>query len=612
MKSLRIFMGWVCFCLFIISPLTLSAVQEGGEGQIAKLKESVVSFYVEGEDKVEIARGSGFMIGKELMVTNYHLISKAVKVEGLDYRGKKVKIDGIIAHDKNYDLALLKAKCKGPALKPAGFGGIKFGSELTAIGGNQAGELEVYEGKVINLAEFETGMSTAEPGFSAPDTLSGGPVFDENGQLVGILLFPDGPSKFMLPAEIIGKMATTGASVKFKNNQPVDYFSTYEGAWLAARLFTSLQSTSSKGVKYLQEVLKLKPDFLEAHLMLADVQVKQRSYSAAVGSYQKIIQINPELDSAYMGLGDVFMKMMKWSDAIAPLEKAVELNPENITAYQQIGKAYSEQRIFDKSTAAFEKYLELNPQMPGEVPAMLGAGYFELKQYDKAIASFNRALEITPQDESILEKLAQSYQESGDFENAEIAYTKLTQINPDNAKYFFSLMIRMYDTNGMPDKAAAVAERMIELDPNNADAYYNLGYMYVKQEKWQEAIPHFEKAIEVRPDFDYAFMNLGYCYNQLKQYSKAVEAYKKLTEMMADNSDAWLNLAVNYMSLKKWSLAVDPLQKVIDLRPDYANAYYNLAIAYLNLQRNAEARQLYLKLREIDVNLANRLRNYLR
>jgi len=607
----RTYVGIICACLLIFTPMTFSAVQEGVDAQIAKFKESVVSFVVEGEDKTEIARGTGFMIGKELMVTNYHLISKAAKIEGLDYKGKKVKIDGIVSHDSNFNLAVLKAKCKGLPLKPAGFASIKFGAELTAIGGNEAGELETYDGKVINMAEFDEGISTAEPGFSAPDTLSGGPVFDQDGNLVGIMLYPDGPSKFVLPSDLISRLSTAGAAVKFKKMQPEDYFSTYDGVWLAARLFSALQN-SNKATKYLQEVIKLKPDFLKANLMLAEVQVKQRSYSSAVSTFQKIIQTNPELDTAHKGLGDVYIKMMKWSDAIPPLEKAVQLNPENKDVYQSIGKAYQEQRIFDKAAAAYEKHLELYPQRPGEVPAMLGASYFELKQYDKAISAFKKALEITPQDESILEKLAQSYQESGDLENAEAAYTQLTQINPDNAKYFFSLMIRMYDTNGMPDKAAAVAEKMIEIDPNNADAYYNLGYMYVKQEKWQEAIPHFQKAIEVRPEFDYAYMNLGYCYNQIKQYSKAIAAYTKLTELMPDNSDAWLNLAVNFMSTKKWSSAVAPLQKVIDLRPDYANAYYNLAIAFLNLQRNAEARQLYLKLREIDVNLANRLRNYLR
>jgi Flp pilus assembly protein TadD len=66
------------------------------------------------------------------------------------------------------------------------------------------------------------------------------------------------------------------------------------------------------------------------------------------------------------------------------------------------------------------------------------------------------------------------------------------------------------------------------------------------------------------------------------------------------------------MQQKKWSSAVQPLRKVTELRPDYPLAYYNLGIVYLNMGDNASARQTYLKLKELDPSMAQKLLKYFR
>ena len=99
--------------LFFTMLGALSAQTLDAASILEKNKRSVISFVVMGDDKIEIARGTGFIIGKDLMVTNYHLVSQAKSAEGRDFEGKKVKIEGIISHDARYDLAVLKIKKNG-------------------------------------------------------------------------------------------------------------------------------------------------------------------------------------------------------------------------------------------------------------------------------------------------------------------------------------------------------------------------------------------------------------------------------------------------------------------------------------------------------------------
>lgn len=596
--------------LLLAYPISSQAAQSA-EAVLEKYKESVVIYSVLDAEKSEIAQGTGFIIGKDLMVTNFHTISMAKNAEGKDFKGKKVKIEGFIAIDKDYDLALMKVKSKAPPLSPGNLEGLKFGSVLYAVGSDQGGDFTAFEGKIINMAEFEEGKNTIDLNASIPEDASGAPVFDAENKLVGIMLCPESRAKFVISADLLNNLNKTGAVTKFKKWEPVEYLETFEGAYLVARLFTALDSTS-KAAKYLTKVLKMKPDQLDAQIMLASVYTKQRNYSNAVSAYKKVLELKPDLDSAYMGLGNVYFNMMNWNDAIPALEKAIEMNSANTQAYYMIGKAYQEQRIFDKAAEGYKKYLELNPQSPQDAHYQLGICLMEAEQYEGAITALQEALKSNPQDLTVNYKLAQSYQKAGQLEKAEELYIMLAQLSPEEAKIYFNTIIRMYDDAKMPDKAVAAAQKMIELDPNNYEAYYNLGAMYVKMKKFTDAAATFQKSIELRPDFDIAYANLGYSYSQLKKYSDAINAFKKMVEIVPDNSDGWFNLGINYMQLKKWADAVEPLKKAIELRPDYGVPYYNLGIVYLNLKDNYSAREIHKQLKAVNPEYAAKLQKYLR
>ncbi len=598
--------------LFFCFSVAWSYPQTEGSGAIfEKNKTSVVFVVAMDSDKMEIARGTGYVIGRDLMVTNYHLLSQAKNAEGLDINGKKVKIEGIVSFDATTDMAVVKIKSKAPTLAPAGFETIKFGSMLYVVGCNEAGQVEAYEGKVINLAEYAPGRMVADTSITAPENAGGSPIFDENGVLVGVLTFVDSTSKFVLPANLVGGLNTSENAKKFKDQEPVEYFKTEEGVFLASRLFASVESTS-KASRYLSEYLKFKPDDLETNMLLAKMETKQRDFPSAVKTYQKIIQLSPNDASAFYGLGQVYISMMNWSDAIGPLEKTVQMDPQNVGAYQLIGRAYREQRIFDKAADAYEKYLAADPQTPGDSHYELGECYMELERYPDAVRVFQKSVELEPQSIHKISKLAEAFEKGGQIDESAARYEELAQLSPKDAKIYYNIIVRMYDEAKMPDKAVTAAQKMVAQDPSNPEAYYNLGIMYTNQEKYPEAIEAMNKAIELNPGFDYAYLNLGNAYYQMKNYKEAIPVFQKLVEIVPDNSQGWLFLGICNMQLKRWSAAVEPLVKVVEFEPNNGNAYYNLAIAYLNLKDNASAREIHEKLKTFDPDLAQRLSKFIR
>ncbi|MFX1357691.1 MAG: tetratricopeptide repeat protein [Promethearchaeota archaeon] len=59
------------------------------------------------------------------------------------------------------------------------------------------------------------------------------------------------------------------------------------------------------------------------------------------------------------------------------------------------------------------------------------------------------------------------------------------------------------------DKAVKCFKRIIELEPNNYRAWYNLGISYFKLNRNEEALKAYNRAIEIKPDYMYCYYNIG-------------------------------------------------------------------------------------------------------
>jgi len=602
----------VIYLSLLLFPLLIHAQTEEALKILEQNKKGVISLVVYGENKEEISRGTGFSVKDNMIIaTSYHLVSNAYEVQGRNFKGKKVKVEGIIAVDKDFDIAILKIKGKVPALLLGNSDELEMGKRIFALGSNETQEIIVSEGTILDLVELTPYQRLFSPSLSFRESLSGSPLLDINEQVLGLNTILGIGLKFTTPINKIKPLIKMGPVTPFKSWSHEDYFSSLEGAFLAGRFF-SLIDEPGKAVKYLEKLAEARPDDIEIHMHLASNYEKQRRYEPAISNFKKVIQLDEKRSEAHFGLGMIYMKMRRIEDAIPPLKKAVELSPDNIDAYLQLGNAYEELRDFSKAAEMYKSYLSLKPETTWNGYLRLGLCYMELGQFEDAISSLKNASKEKPDDVKTNYNLAEAYNKAAQYDNAYETYEHLVKIDPEAATSYYGLAIRMYDSAGLYDKAIEAAKKIIELDPQSELAIYNLGIMYSKLEKYQESIETFNQALKVRPDYDLAYFNIGLNYFKMKKYKEAVEAFTKFVEITPDNADAWHNIGVGYMQLKKFDLALEPLRKCIELRTDYGTAYYNLAICYLNLKDDYSAREVYKELSSIDQNLAQKLKKYIK
>jgi tetratricopeptide (TPR) repeat protein len=73
--------------------------------------------------------------------------------------------------------------------------------------------------------------------------------------------------------------------------------------------------------------------------------------------------------------------------------------------------------------------------------------------------------------------------------------------------------------------------KAIEINPKNADTYYNRGLIYYKQRNFTQAISDFTKAIEINPKNAGAYNNRGVAYYIEREYRKAWADVHKVEEL---------------------------------------------------------------------------------
>jgi hypothetical protein len=150
---------------------------------------AVVSIIMSDKEGHPVAQGSGFLISKDgCVVTNYHVIksgtSAVIKLPG----GAFFAVDGLLASDKDRDVAIIKAR--GSDFRPLILGDssrLQVGEEVVAIGSPLSLESTVSNGIVsgIRTAE-EEGRKFVQTTVPISPGSSGGPLFNMGGEVVGI------------------------------------------------------------------------------------------------------------------------------------------------------------------------------------------------------------------------------------------------------------------------------------------------------------------------------------------------------------------------------------------------------------------------------------------
>jgi tetratricopeptide (TPR) repeat protein len=191
-------------------------------------------------------------------------------------------------------------------------------------------------------------------------------------------------------------------------------------------------------------------------------------------------------------------------------------------------------------------------------------------------------------------RMARGYANYKQFANGARVANWVLGMRPDLAEAHQILGQCMLGDN-RPQDAIEHCKRALHLDPRLADAYLVQGNAYSVMNRWPEAIEQYRKAIDRRPGYSEAFNNMGLALQRSGELGKAVGAYREAVRTRPDYVEALYNLGNLYLERAQYDEdpragigahetefqhAIDAYREAVKLAPNFAGAWYNLGQAY--------------------------------
>jgi len=158
----------------------------------------------------------------------------------------------------------------------------------------------------------------------------------------------------------------------------------------------------------------------------------------------------------------------------------------------------------------------------------------------------------------------------------------------------------------LPSPALAAFQEAIGLD-DTVPTYRNaIGVLLVQLGRPGLAIEHFARAVEIDPEYAEGFLNLGIALAEIGQWEAAVAAYRQaLTKpTLAHPETAHHSLGVALYNLKRYREAEESLRFAIGLEPATPLPYYNLGLVFMAESRKDDAKGAFRRAVELAPNSA--------
>ncbi len=272
----------------------------------------------------------------------------------------------------------------------------------------------------------------------------------------------------------------------------------------------------------------------------ADLLHHYKYDSLAINDYKKAIHLDSTHAEYFSSIGGILFEHKDISSSVPWIEKAIKLNPQDPKAHLQLARMMLFMKEYPKSLEQINIVLRQNTYDP-EAYFLKGMVYKDLKDTAKAISSFQTAINAVPDYKEAIVQLGQIYAQRGDslalryYDNA--YKTDTADVFPIFAKGVF------YQHQNQDAKAKEQYRKCIMIDHQYADAYYNMGFIFIKEDSIPAAYRQFDLLTKISPDDAEAYYNRGLCLKALGKTQEAISDMKQALVFDKDYKEAKQALA---------------------------------------------------------------------
>ncbi len=301
------------------------------------------------------------------------------------------------------------------------------------------------------------------------------------------------------------------------------------------------------------DAIKFNPNIAEAYYRLATLlwDKGEINLSSAIEQCKSAINISPSNPNARIYAAYFLEMAKKYDEAEKELKEAIKLSPlKSARSRLSLASMYID-KMHDTNLNAKDLSQSLYYMLSGSLSIpldnssmkmlyknisknfslifydLLGKVLEKTKNYSMAVKAYDVAANSTGRNEVYYQKIGDINIKEEDVDTARKAYIKALQNNPYNKELLLKVatITQIYFENDI-DTALDCYSKLLEVEENSANIYYELGHLYLKKNDVINSVNAFKLALEKDEENPFYHNALAYALVKAEQYEDACEHYK--------------------------------------------------------------------------------------
>ncbi|HEU5235027.1 MAG TPA: tetratricopeptide repeat protein [Terriglobales bacterium] len=351
------------------------------------------------------------------------------------------------------------------------------------------------------------------------------------------------------------------------------------GSWVLLHFWTKSSSACSKHLQLLEQH---RADLSSVGLKVASVNVDDaqdqssiKTFAATTGLLSfPILLASPEIAGIY----NVTFRYLFDRHRDLPIPSAFLVDPAGMIVKVFQGDVNPDQLVRDIRSTSPGDESRITKALP--FPGTLHLGTFGRNDFTYGVALFQR----------------------GYLDEAVESFKQVIAAKPQEPEAYYNLGTLYLRKNDF-DQARQYLEQTVKLRPTHAEAWNNLGMLAAQTGQTEEGVRDFQQSLSIKPNYATALLNLGNLYRRARNFSEAEDLLGRALEAEPDNPEANYNLGMVYAQQNQFPKASEYFERALALRPDYPDALNNLGVLLVRQGHYAEAQEKFASCIRVAPNL---------
>lgn len=366
--------------------------------------------------------------------------------------------------------------------------------------------------------------------------------------------------------------------------------------------FSSQQATASLPQQEMEELSAQILQRAAEHLQSGEVALAKKLYSS-------LLDILPDHPAAHYYFGMLEMQGRQPDDGLRHLEAALAAAPEQ----EQYWLAYIDALIQTGQEDTARHFLKLGQQHGLEgnatedlaerltIPPLVMSQQQEKQQRVADVNSTQVTVQKNPEKRAKVDTKRSAKAPSAKKINAIVALYgqgKIAEVEklarsltihfPEHG-FGWKSLAGVLMASGQREKALQATQNSVKFSPHDAEAYSNLGNIFLDMDRYAEAEVSLRRSLALKPNYADAHYNLSIALDKQDRLIETEASIRKALLFNPNHVAAHYNLSIILKKHGRLTEMEACLRQVISLNPNYVKAHTNLGLALLNQCKHKEA-----------------------